>query len=460
MYPHSIRDAVQDAAKLGFDPVELERGLRRMAELNLRGDYRQSLFAGGHFSFGNLAFRLDYRFNGSRMELTGYEARLLRDDITPAAHWEFTKAMPLAEAIRTIIKDLGIVMPNIQITESFTGVTTPQILRTMNLNNLDDLKKELKDLGFNPKVADELEKHMKPLLGHFTLNDQFPGDKGLVDMTLHFRKSNQSDFYTLNKYEVTAGKVPPTVPGQQYMVISENEKDKQKPLVKTFDNPNEAIDFFKKEKGTSELAMGESADSKQLLASKEKGTVNFIDKQFRPAYFSPAVKQTFYIKEGQGFSARQAANLVQNRTVHRDNMLTRDGEPYKAWIRLDFDQKKDDFGNHKFKQFYDPSFGFDLEKTLNQYQIKELSDPAKKEAIMNAMKQGDRVELTVKGPENKDMKVLAEAVPRYGKLDFFNEKGSRQKREQFEKPSAELAHDKGQNQGKEQQQEKRQGVRM
>jgi len=330
----------------------------------------------------------------------------------------------------------------------------------MNLNNLEDLKKEVKDLGFNPKVAEELEKNMKPLPGYFTLKDQFPGDRGLVDMTLHFRKSGQSDYYAFNKFEVTAGKVPPTVPGRQYMVITENKENAEKPLVKTFDSPNEAIDFFKKQKGTSELGLGESAESKQLLASMDKGTVNYIDKEFRAAYFSPPVKQTFYIKDGQGFSARQAANLVQDRTVHRDNMMTRDGEPYKAWIRLDFDQKKDDYGNHKFKQFHDPSFGFDLEKTLNNYKIKELSDPAKKEAIMEAMKQGDRVELTVKGADNKDVKIFAEAVPRYSKLDFFNDKGTRQKREQFEKPVAELSTGKGQNQAKEQQQEQRQGVRI
>lgn len=248
----------------------------------------------------------------------------------------------------------------------------------MNLNNLEDLKKEVKDLGFNPKVADELEKNMKPLPGHFTIKDQFPGDRGVVDMTLHFHKSGQSDTYNLNKYEVASGKVPPTVENQQYMVLTENKDNKEKPLVRTFESPNEAIDFFKKQKGNSELALGESPDSKQILASKENGKENYINKDFRSAYFRPAIKQTFYLKDGQGFNARQAANMVQDRTVFRDNMMTRDGEPYKAWVRLDFDQKKDDWGNHRFKQFHHPTFGFDLEKTLNAYKIKELADPAKK----------------------------------------------------------------------------------
>ncbi|MDB4925522.1 hypothetical protein [Mucilaginibacter sp.] len=331
----------------------------------------------------------------------------------------------------------------------------------MNLNNLDDLKNEVNNLGFNPKVADELEQHMKAEHKYFTLKDQFPGDKGLVDMTLHFRKSNQSDFYAFNKYEVTAGKVPPTVENQNYMVISENKDNKEKPLVKTFDSPNEAIEFFKKQKGTSELALGESPESKQNLASKENGKINYINKDFRSAYFSPAMKQTFYVKEGNGFTARQAANMVQDRTVYRDNMMTSLGDPYKAWIRLDFDQKKDDYGNHKFKQFHDPSFGFNLEKTLNDYKIKELTDPAKKAEIMQAMRHGDRLAVTAVNGENKEIKVMAQAVPRYGKLDFFNESGTRLKREPFEKKiTTELSQSKSQGKGREKELEESQSVKI
>jgi hypothetical protein len=317
----------------------------------------------------------------------------------------------------------------------------------MNLNNLEDLKKEVKDLGFNPKVADELEKNMKNLPPYFTLKDQLPGDKGQVDMTLHFRKSNQSDFYAFGKYEVTAGKVPPTAENQHYMVLTANKDNPEKPLVKEFQSPNEAIEFFKKQKGTSELGLGESPESKQLLASMENGKVNFINKDFRQAFFSPAVKQTFYLDNGQGFTATQAANMVQDRTVHRDNMMTAQGDPYKAWIRLDFDQPKDQYNNHKFKQYHDPSYGFNLDKTLNRYAITELKDPAKLEALKDSMKNGDRVEVTAINKENKEVKVFTEAVPRYGTLNFYDAQGKPQKREQFEKAVG-LDQSQGKSQGK------------
>ena len=305
----------------------------------------------------------------------------------------------------------------------------------MNLNNLQDLKREVNELGFSAKVADELEKNMKPLPQHFVIKDQLPGDRGQVDLTLHFHKSGVSDTFSFGKYEATAGKAQPSPDNQSYMVLTENKDNKEKPLVKTFESPNEAIEFFKKQKGTSELALGESPESKQLLASKVNGNVNYVNDNFRGAYFSPAIKQTFYVKDGAGFTASQAANMVQGRTVHRENLINPNkGEAYNAWVKLDFEQKKDDYGNFKLKQMNDPNFGFNLEKALDSFKIKELADPAKKEAIITAMKNGDRVELTTTNRENKEVKIKAEAVPQYKTLDFYNEKGTREKREQYRKP--------------------------
>ncbi len=252
--------------------------------------------------------------------------------------------------------------------------------KSMNLNNLHDLKSEVRELGFSPKIADELEPNMKSQASYFTLKDRLPGDNNNgVDMTLHFRKSNESEYYSFNKFEAVAGKIPPAVENQQYMVLTENKDNPERPLVREFESGNEAVEFFKKQKGTSELALGESPESRQLLASKETGKVNFVNPDFKQAYFSSAIKQTFYVKNGVGFSAPQAANMIQHRTVHRDNMLNpNNGEAYKAWISLDFDQKKDDYGNYKFKQMNDPNIGFNLEKTLDNFKIKELADPAKK----------------------------------------------------------------------------------
>jgi hypothetical protein len=331
--------------------------------------------------------------------------------------------------------------------------------KIMNLNNLQDLKKEVAGLGFSPKTADELEKNMRQLPPHFVIKDQLPGDKGQVDLTLHFHKSGVSDTFNFSKYEATAGRVPPSADNQSYMVLTENKDNKEKPLVKTFESPNEAIDFFKKQKGNSELALGESPESKQILASKEKGKDNFVHDDFRGAYYSPAIKQTFYVKDGAGFSASQAANMVQGRTVHRENLINPiKGEAYNAWIKLDISQGKDGWGNFKLKQMNDPAFGFNLEKTLKDFKIKDLSDPAKKEGIIAAIKNGDRVEVTAVNREGKEVKVKAEADPQYKTLNFFTEKGTREKREQYKKPDVTQSQGRGQGKANEKELEQSQGI--
>ncbi|WEA01831.1 hypothetical protein [Mucilaginibacter sp. SJ] len=71
------------------------------------------------------------------------------------------------------------------------------------------------------------------------------------------------------------------------------------------------------------------------------------------------------------------------------------GEMYQAWIKLDNDQPKDNYGNYKLKQMNDPSFGFDLKQTMDLFNIKDLADPAKKEQIVAAMYNCDRAQVTV-----------------------------------------------------------------
>ena len=117
----------------------------------------------------------------------------------------------------------------------------------MNLNNLENLKKEIKELRFDKKLAEEMEKNMQKNLQEFQLYHRLPADKGQVDFTLHFKQSVQSEFFYFNKYDVSLNNAKPLEDGQKYLVISEGEQGK--PLFRKFDNPNEAIKYFKQKKG-------------------------------------------------------------------------------------------------------------------------------------------------------------------------------------------------------------------
>lgn len=76
----------------------------------------------------------------------------------------------------------------------------------MNLNNLENLKQEMKALGFSDKLQVLMEEQMRNDIPQFHLNDSIAADKGQVDFTLHFKQSGQSDYYYLNRYEVAHNK--------------------------------------------------------------------------------------------------------------------------------------------------------------------------------------------------------------------------------------------------------------
>jgi len=320
----------------------------------------------------------------------------------------------------------------------------------MNLNNLESLKEEMKNLGFKPKLIEDMEKNMRNNVPAFNLYDQNIGNKGIVNSTLYFKQSGQSEYYYFNKFEVSLDKGGKALePGQHYVVISPGEKP-GKNLTRPFENPHKAIEYFKGQTGNSELALvkGQDFDHKLTLATMEKDKVNYVTKEFQRTYNNPAVTQTFYIENGHGFTAQQANNLIQDRSVYRDDLANAAGITYKAWVKLQLDQPKER-GNFLFKHYHDPSYGFNLEKVLDKYQIKELDNPEQREKLEQSLRQGDRPLVTV-NKDGQEMKLFLEAVPRYSQINLYQENGKPEKREQFLK---EQAMDKVLDMGKKQEKE-------
>jgi len=303
----------------------------------------------------------------------------------------------------------------------------------MNLNNLENLREELKTLGFKDKVISEIQQHMEKGISEFTLHDSIPGTRGQVDMSLYFKQSGQSEHYFFNKYEVALNSGKALEEGQKYTIITPNEQGKN--MFKSFENVAEAIAFFKDQKGNSELALmkgegKESFEHRAKLAMMESGKINYVAKDFQHTFRTPAVTQTFYVDRGKGFTAEQAANLIQGRSVYRDDMANVAGQTYKAWVKLDMDHPKDLRQNFYINQYHDPSYGFNLEKVLNDFKIKELKEPEQAAALDAALRNGNRPLITTV-KEGQEVKLFIEASPRYGKLNFFAENGKPEKREQF-----------------------------
>ena len=302
-------------------------------------------------------------------------------------------------------------------------------VNSMNLNNLENLKSEMKALGFSTALQEKMEENMKSNLPEFILKDQINGHKGQIDLNLYFKQSGQSENYYLNKYDVALNEGKPLEAGQKYLVISPSETAGKNNVFKR-ENVAEAIEVFKKHTGNAELAVGKDAAHKTKLATMEEGKINYVDKEFGRTFRNPPLPQTIWVERGKGFTASQSVNLIEGRAVYREDMLTQGGLPYTAWMKLDLDGPRDRHMNFNMNQYHDPSYGFNLKEVLDKFNIKELENPKEREKLEAQLKNGDRPSITVE-KNGEQVKLQVEAVPRYSQLNMFAANGRAEKREQF-----------------------------
>lgn len=138
--------------------------------------------------------------------------------------------------------------------------------------------------------------------------------------------------------------------------------------------------------------------------------------------YPDAIKQTFYINQGQdNITLKEAYNLMQGRAVHKE-MTPKEGEKYMAWVQLDF-KNTEPSGNYKIKQFH-ANYGFDLDATLMQRPIKELQNPESRERLIASLERGNRQQVTF-AENGKEVKAYIEAAPQYKSLNYYNEQHKR-----------------------------------
>jgi hypothetical protein len=126
--------------------------------------------------------------------------------------------------------------------------------------------------------------------------------------------------------------------------------------------------------------------------------------------------QTFYIFKGAGVTLKEAFNLLQGRSVNKD-LIDSDGEKYNAWIQLDFSSKTL-MNNYKIRQFR-VQYGYDLEKILSAYPIKELGTEALKLNFIRSLKKGNIHPVTF-AKANKTEKKYIEACPQFKTIGIYS----------------------------------------
>jgi hypothetical protein len=133
---------------------------------------------------------------------------------------------------------------------------------------------------------------------------------------------------------------------------------------------------------------------------------------------SPSKRQTFYIKNGNGVTFKEAYNLLQGRAVYT-TLWNSDDVKYSAWVQLSFSKRTRDNTNYRVRQFGE-NYGYNLEKVLSTYPIRELLDEKLKMNLLYSLRKGNVHPVTfVKA--NKTERVFIEACPATKGLKIYSE---------------------------------------
>lgn len=137
--------------------------------------------------------------------------------------------------------------------------------------------------------------------------------------------------------------------------------------------------------------------------------------------------QRFYLNNGKGVTLKEAYNLLDGRSVLKD-MTNKEGVEYKAWLKLDFDNKKEN-GQYELRQFHQEKYGFDLKKELQKLNLSEL--PAERETqLMQSLHKGNRQAVNFELGGEKVL-MFIEANPQFKTVNLYDPNGNQLTR--FEK---------------------------
>lgn len=322
----------------------------------------------------------------------------------------------------------------------------------MNRNSLENFRNEAKLLKIPQTMISAAEALMEKGVEKIDLQGQLKADKGTIDLSIHLKKSAQSDYYYLNRFELAKSSALPLEKDHKYLITGPDSNGELK--TKQFESAVQAMDFFRGQKTDFELAVGKFSEKdmpfRDVLATMKDGKVDYVKQEFRTTFYSPVIRNAHYVDRGKGFTVEQAANMLQGRAVFREDMVSRAGEQYKAWSQYQFDQPKDRYGNYTMKQFGE-GYGFDLKKELSEYQIKELGGKDTAEKLITDLQNGNRPVVNVTLPDGEQKPLIVEAVPRYTNLNFFESGGKPVKREELKEEKVLdnlLGQEKGKAKGK------------
>jgi hypothetical protein len=139
-------------------------------------------------------------------------------------------------------------------------------------------------------------------------------------------------------------------------------------------------------------------------------------------------QQTFYLDRGNGITLKEAFNLLEGRAVNKD-LVNKEGEKYNAWVQLDFENKETN-GNYKLQRYHE-NFGYDLDRAVSKFPVKELHEEKSKDDLFKSLEKGNMQSVKIEVNGRDELHYL-QADPRNFAVIVHDKTGQPLSKEQTE----------------------------
>ncbi|PLK44998.1 hypothetical protein [Emticicia sp. TH156] len=121
----------------------------------------------------------------------------------------------------------------------------------------------------------------------------------------------------------------------------------------------------------------------------------------------PASRKQHYFELKEGIHVNCAYHLLKGRAIQKED----------RWIQIDFNDK-DAKGSYRMKEFHS-SFGYDLQKVLQDLPIKELQERDTTYQLLDRLKQGSREAVSFLR-NGKEQRYYIEANPQFKSVNIYD----------------------------------------
>lgn len=171
-----------------------------------------------------------------------------------------------------------------------------------------------------------------------------------------------------------------------------------------------------------------TTSDKALFGNKAEFAINF-NKSEKGGVFLNSFDAKLTTSKGEersqnfrlNFTAKEAINLLEGRAV-KTELQNKQGEKFNAFVKLNFAEEKNEFGNYKSKLFNE-NYGVDTGKIVDELKLK-FDKPEYRENAIKALEKGNIIKAKFEH-EGKEIQGKAFLNVEYKTLNLYNDKMQR-----------------------------------